>query len=97
MPDNRTCEDTLERNEIGFYQTAATTVSQAIGVDLFTKEPLPDPNEGKASSDRTGQAWRLKGGKARPRSCVRTRPDLFPDDSEKRRGTRVPEFPSSAS
>jgi len=52
--------------KLDFTQTAAATVSQAIGADLFTNEPLPDPNEGKdpAAIER-GRQGGLKGGKAR--------------------------------
>jgi hypothetical protein len=52
--------------KLDFTATAAATVSQAIGQDLFTSEPLPDPNEGKdAKAVERGRLGGLKGGDAR--------------------------------
>ena len=52
-----------------FTQTAAAAVSQAIGVDLFTNESLPDPNEGKDPQvTERGRLGALKGGKARAKA-----------------------------
>lgn len=41
--------------KLDFTATAANIVSQAIGSDLFTQEPLPNPNEGKdlAATERS--------------------------------------------
>jgi len=52
--------------KLDFTATAASTVSQAIGQDLFTGGALPDPNEGKdPQAIERGRAGGLKGGKAR--------------------------------
>lgn len=49
-----------------FTATAASVVSQAIGVDLFTNEPLPDPNEGKdPQAVERGRKGGEIGGQAR--------------------------------
>jgi hypothetical protein len=52
--------------KLDFTQVAAASVSQAIGEDLFTGRPLPDPNEGKdPKAIERGRQGGLKGGKAR--------------------------------
>jgi hypothetical protein len=52
--------------KLDFTATAASTVSRAIGADLFTGEALPDPNEGKdPKAIARGRAGGLKGGSAR--------------------------------
>jgi hypothetical protein len=52
--------------KLDFTATAASTVSRAIGQDLFTGEALPDPNEGKdPRAVARGKAGGLVGGKAR--------------------------------
>ena len=52
--------------KLDFTATAASTVSRAIGQDLFTGEALPDPNEGKdPQAIERGRLGGLKGGKAR--------------------------------
>jgi hypothetical protein len=52
--------------KLDFSQTAANVVSQAIGEDMFTGKPLPDPNAGKdPKAVSRGRAGGLKGGKAR--------------------------------
>lgn len=52
--------------KLDFTATAASVISQAIGEDLFTGKPLPDPNEGKdPKAIERGRAGGLKGGKAR--------------------------------
>ena len=52
--------------KLDFTATAASAVSRAIGEDLFTGEPLPDPNEGKdPQAVERGRAGGLKGGEAR--------------------------------
>jgi hypothetical protein len=51
--------------KLDFTQTAAAVVSQSIGEDLFTGNPLPDPNEGKdPKAIERGRRGGLKGGKA---------------------------------
>jgi hypothetical protein len=57
--------------KLDFTQTAAATVSQAIGVDLFTNEPLPDPNEGKdPQAVERGRLGGLAGGEARAKKLT---------------------------
>jgi hypothetical protein len=52
--------------KLDFTATAASVVSRAIGEDLFTGNPLPDPNEGKdPKAIERGRQGGLKGGKAR--------------------------------
>jgi hypothetical protein len=52
--------------KLDFTGTAAAAVSMAIGEDLFTGEPLPDPNEGKdPQAVERGRQGGLKGGDAR--------------------------------
>jgi hypothetical protein len=52
--------------KLDFTQTAAAVVSQSIGEDLFTGNPLPDPNAGKdPKAIERGRQGGLKGGKAR--------------------------------
>ena len=52
--------------KLDFTATAASVVSQAIGSDLFTNEPLPDPNKGKdPKAVARGKAGGLVGGEAR--------------------------------
>jgi len=52
--------------KLDFTQTAAAVVSQSIGEDLFTGDPLPDPNAGKdPKAIERGRQGGLKGGKAR--------------------------------
>jgi len=51
---------------LDFTATAASTVSRAIGQDLFTGEALPDPLEGKDPvAVARGKAGGLVGGEAR--------------------------------
>ena len=52
--------------KLDFTQVAATTVSRAIGENLFDGRPLADPNEGKdPKAIARGRAGGLKGGRAR--------------------------------
>lgn len=52
--------------KLDFTQTAAAVVSQSIGEDLFTGNPLADPNAGKdPKAIERGRQGGLKGGKAR--------------------------------
>jgi hypothetical protein len=52
--------------KLDFTAVAASAVSRAIGEDLFTGDPLPDPNEGKdPKAVERGRQGGLKGGKAR--------------------------------
>jgi hypothetical protein len=52
--------------KLDFTQTAAATVSAAIGQNLFDGAPLPDPNEGKDPvAIERGRKGGLKGGEAR--------------------------------
>jgi hypothetical protein len=52
--------------KLDFTGTAAKVVSQAIGADLFTQEPLSDPNEGKDPlAVERGRKGGEVGGKAR--------------------------------
>jgi hypothetical protein len=52
--------------KLDFTQVAAASVSRAIGEDLFTGDPLPDPDAGKdPKAIERGRQGGLKGGKAR--------------------------------
>lgn len=52
--------------KLDYTATAAAIVSQAVGEDLFTGEPLPDPNKGKdPQAIERGRQGGLKGGAAR--------------------------------
>jgi hypothetical protein len=52
--------------KLDFTATAAGIVSKAVGEDLFTGSPLPDPNEEKdPAAIARGRLGGLKGGKAR--------------------------------
>jgi len=52
--------------KLDFTQTAAAIVSDSIGEDLFTGEPLLDPDRGKdPQAIERGRAGGLKGGDAR--------------------------------
>jgi hypothetical protein len=52
--------------KLDFTQTAAATISRAIGEDLFDGSELPDPLEGKdPAAVARGRAGGLKGGESR--------------------------------
>lgn len=60
--------------KLDFTATAASVVSQAIGTDLFTNEPLPDPNEGKdPQAVERGRKGGEIGGQARAKKLTAKR------------------------
>ena len=69
LPKNRnmaTSKVNSKGKKLDFTGTAASVVSQAIGQDLFTSEPLLDPNEGKdPQAIERGRKGGEIGGKAR--------------------------------
>jgi hypothetical protein len=56
---------------LDFTSVASNCVSQAIGEDLFTGAPLPDPNEGKdPKAIARGRKGGEIGGKARAKKLT---------------------------
>jgi hypothetical protein len=57
--------------KLDFTGTAASVVSQAIGADLFTGNPLPDPDAGKdPKAVERGRKGGEIGGKARAKKLT---------------------------
>jgi hypothetical protein len=64
--------------KLDYTENAARCVSAAIGADLFTQEPLADPNEGKdPKAVERGKAGGKRGGPARAKKLsARERSDI---------------------
>ena len=75
--------------KLDFTATAAATVSQAIGEDLFDGSALPDPNEGKdPQAVERGRQGGLKGGKARASKLTAKRRKQIAKKAAKSRWTK---------
>ena len=72
--------------KLDFTARASSVVSQAIGSDLFTGKPLPDPNEGKdPKAIERGRAGGLKGGEARAKNLSAKRRKQIATEAAKSR------------
>jgi hypothetical protein len=75
--------------KLDFTAVAASTVSQAIGENLFDGSPLPDPNAGKdPKAIERGRQGGLKGGKARAEKLTAKRRKQIASKAAKSRWKR---------